>query len=166
MNTIPGNPYETSPEHGNHIQWSAVLGASLIAGFVLLIVPRASPWSGLTFFAPVIMGRVVPEDLGMPGILSKVFHLGIAVVYGFIISLVVSHITKLWAVLAGAVLGGLLYLVNYLAFSAVLPQMLGDEVVVAFAHLFFGGIVGGAYRGLLRRRIPVDSSSETTAQSP
>jgi|GEM_PF-1807462 hypothetical protein len=147
-------PYECPPETGNHIQWMAVLGASLIAGFVLLVVPRASPWSGLTFFAPVVMGRVVPEELGMPVVLSKLFHLGLSLLYGFVIALVVSRITKLWAVLAGAVLGGLLYLVNFAFFRTAFPQMLGDEWVVAFAHFFFGGIMGGAYRGLLRRRVP------------
>ena len=83
----------------------------------------------------------------MPVILSKLIHLGLALVYGFIISLVVCRIKKLWAVLAGAVLGGLLYLANFALFGATFPQMLGDEAVVAFAHLFFGGITGGAYRG-------------------
>jgi tetrahydromethanopterin S-methyltransferase subunit E len=105
MNAAIDNPYETKPFHDGHLQWRAVLGAGFIAGLVLLIVPRASPWSVLTFFAPVVMGRVVPEELGMPVFLSKVVHMGLAMVYGFIISLVVMRIHQLRAVFAGAAIG-------------------------------------------------------------
>ncbi|HYG22528.1 MAG TPA: hypothetical protein VEH04_07065 [Verrucomicrobiae bacterium] len=135
------------------LQWNAFLIASLIAGFVLMVVPRASPWSGLTFFAPVVMGRVLPEDVAMPIMTSKTLHLGLSLLYGLLISLAVSRIAQLWAVLTGALVGLGLYAANLAVVSAAFPELRGDETVVAFAHLFFGGIVGGAYRGLLRRRV-------------
>lgn len=128
------------------------MGAGLIAGLVLMIVPRASPWSSLSFFAPVIMGRVVPEDAGMPTLISKTVHILLALGYGTIISLLVSRITQLWAVLAGAGVGLVLYLANYLVVNAWFPALRGDEPTIAFSHLVFGGIAGGAYRGLLWRR--------------
>lgn len=152
------SPYETEPVKKNHLQFQAVLGAGFIAGLVLMIVPRASPWSALTFAAPVIMGRVIPEEWGMPVLLTKALHLVLSVAYGFLISLVVMRITQLRAVLAGAAAGLVLYALNYGAIIAWFPQLRGDEATVIFSHLVFGGIAGGAYRGLLKRR--VDSAPE------
>ena len=43
------------PEARGHVQWPAALGAGFIAGAILLIVPRGSPWSSVTFFSPVII---------------------------------------------------------------------------------------------------------------
>jgi hypothetical protein len=116
-----------------------------------MVVPRASPWSALNFFAPVIMGRVVPETWGMPVIIVKVLHLAIAIVFGIIISIVVSRITQFRAVFAGAGIGLLLYLGGLGIVSQWFPELRGDEITVAFAHAVFGGIAGGAYRGLLSR---------------
>lgn len=140
-------------ESPRQIQWHSVLAASLIAGCVLMVVPRASPWSGLTFFAPVVMGRVMPDDLMMPILTSKTLHLALSLLYGTVIALVVAKIPRLWAVLTGVAVGFGLYVLNLAVVGAAFPQIRGDEPVVAFAHLFFGGIAGGAYRGLLRRRV-------------
>jgi hypothetical protein len=154
--------YKERHGHPINLQWHAVLGASLIAAIVLMIVPRASPWSGLTFFAPVVMGRVLPDNLLMPVITSKLLHISVALLYGLVICLVVTRITQLFAVLTGAVLGLILYFINFAVVSAAFPQLRGDEPVVAFAHMFFGGIVGGAYRGLLKRRVTPNPEVEAT----
>src|SRR5207248_11689730 len=53
----PAHPLE--PEDKPGMQWGAALGAGLIAGVILLVVPRGSPWSSLTVFSPVIMGRAL-----------------------------------------------------------------------------------------------------------
>jgi hypothetical protein len=146
-------PYRSEPVHKGHLQWFPALGAGLIAGAVLLIVPRASPWSSLTFAAPVIMGRVVPEQLGMLLTATKTLHLAVSVLYGLIISVAVMRITQLWALAAGALTGLLLYVGNVAVVSTWFPELRGDEPTVAFSHLVFGGIAAGAYRGLLRRKI-------------
>ncbi len=145
--------YKERNGHPINLQWHAVFGASMIASIVLMIVPRARPWSGLTFFAPVVMGRVLPDNLMMPITVSKILHLLLAFGYGFMISVVVTRITQLYAVITGAILGLVLYFINFTVVSMALPQLIGDEPVVAFTHMFFGGIVGGAYRGLLKRRV-------------
>jgi hypothetical protein len=153
LNADSNSPYKTEPLSNGHLQWRAVLGAGFIAGLVLMIVPSASPWSGLTFFAPVIMGRVVPEELGMPVVISKTLHLLLSLLYGFVVALVVMRVTQLRAVLVGAGMGFVLYLGNFGIVSALVPEMRGNELIAGFSHLVFGGIAGGAYRGLLRRKV-------------
>ncbi|MGN6552921.1 MAG: hypothetical protein ACTHLW_04280 [Verrucomicrobiota bacterium] len=150
----PEPPVETTePIDKKHFHWGPALGAGCIAGLVLMIVPRASPWSALTFAAPVIMGRVVPEQLGVLATVTKFLHLGLALLYGLIVSLAVMRITQLRALIVGAIVGSLLYLANYWIVTAWFPALHGDEPTVLFTHLVFGAIAGGAYRGLLQRKI-------------
>lgn len=144
--------FGTEPERGVHFQWLAALGAGLIAAIVLMVLPRASPWSSLTFFAPVIVGRVVPEGSDITPAIAKILHLGLSMLYGIVVSLVAMHVTQLRALLAGALVGLGLYGLNYWIVSTQFQSLLGDEPTVAFTHIVFGLIAGGAYRGLLRRR--------------
>lgn len=145
-----GTDIRLSPRY---FQWLPALEAGFIAGLVLMIVPRGSPWSALTFFAPVVMGRVVPETAGLPLIITKALHLILSIGYGFIISLIVMRITQMRAIIVGAIVGLALYFANLAVFSAAFPEMKGDELTVAFTHIVFGAIAAGAYRGLLWRRI-------------
>jgi hypothetical protein len=146
----PGQP--TEPEDKNHLQWLPAIGAGLIAGAVLLIVPRGSPWSTITFFLPVIMGRVMPDAWNFPLMGSYLIHLALSVIYSLIISRVVVGVTQLRAVITGGIMGLFLYFVNFAVASFCLPEVRGNEFSVLFAHFVFGAIVGGAYRGLLRRK--------------
>src|SRR5436853_415376 len=92
------------PENPGHIQWGPAFACGLIAGTILLVVPRGSPWSSITFFTPVIMGRGVAIS-EMPLLLVWLVHLGISVGYGLIISRLVTPFTQSRAVLAGGVIG-------------------------------------------------------------
>jgi hypothetical protein len=80
-------------------------------------------------------------------------HLGISLFYGIIISMVVSGIREMRAVLTGGVIGLVLYLANLGVISVFAPALRGNEATVIFTHVVFGLIAGAAYRGLLRRRI-------------
>ena len=139
-------------QHG-HIQWTAGFGAGFIAGAILLIVPRGSPWSALTFFSPVIMGRSLPPGLELPLAMVWLIHLGVSMIYGLIISRGVASLTRARAVLIGGTIGLLLYGLNWLAVGLFSPGMRGNEVSVVFTHIVFGLIAAGAYRGLLRRKM-------------
>jgi hypothetical protein len=146
-------PRATEPETDDRLQWRAALGAGLIAGLVLLLVPRGSPWAALTFFTPVIMGRSVPVTLEIPLLLVMVMHMGLALLYGLLVARVVSGLRELRAVLVAGIVGLLLYAVNFSLVSLWFPALLGSELSVFFTHAVFGLIAGGAYRGLLRRRM-------------
>src|SRR5690349_12738829 len=108
-------PHPLEPE--TEFQWPAALGAGLIAGVILLVVPLGSPWSGMTYVAPAVMGRQIPASLGMSMFTTYLLHMALAVGYGLVISWVTSSVTRLWAVLVGGLAGLLLYLVNLGAVS-------------------------------------------------
>ena len=140
------------PESGDHYQWRSALGAGLIAGLILLVIPRGSPWAGVTFFSAVIMGRAVPPGVVLSLPLVWLIHLVLAEVYGLIISRFLTSVTQGRAILTGAVIGLVLYLVNWGVVTWFVPAWRGNEAAVLITHLVFGLIVGGAYRGLLRRK--------------
>jgi hypothetical protein len=148
--------YETShfaePESPGSFQWFAALGAGLTAGAVFLIAPRGSPWSNLTFFSPTIMGRTL-SDGGNPLILIWIGHLILSIIYGLIISALIARLSYGRAFLAGAVIGLVLYGLNFAVVSMLWPAAKGGELTVLFTHIVFGLIAAGAYRGLLRRRV-------------
>src|SRR5437879_5667357 len=131
-------PQLLEPELPRSFHLGPAFGAGFIAGAILLIVPRGSPWSALTFFSPVIMGRSLPPGFEPPLAMVWVIHLGVSMVYGLIISRGVASLTRARAVLIGGTIGLLLYGLNWLAVGLFSPGMLGNEVSVVFTHIVFG----------------------------
>jgi hypothetical protein len=144
------------PEDKPGIQWGPAVGAGFIAGLVLLLVPRGSPWSALTFFSPAILGRSM-SSMEVPLAITWVLHLVVSIIYGLIISRVVAGLRQQRAVLIGGVAGLVLYFANLAMVSFCWPVLRGNEAPVVFAHVVFGLIAAGAYCGLLRRRTPAGS---------
>jgi hypothetical protein len=139
------------------MQWGPAFWAGFIAGAILLIVPRGSPWSSATFFDPLVMGRGLPPGVTLSLLSVWLIHLVVSITYGLIITRIVAHLTQFRAILTGGLIGLVLYCANLLAVSLWWPQMRGNEVSVVFTHIVFGLVVAGAYRGLLRRK-PVPST--------
>jgi hypothetical protein len=148
-------PNPTEPIEKSHWQGMPAVAAGLIAGIILLIVPHASPWEGLTSFTPALMGRVVPDNWGLGIFMTVVLHLVLSIVYAVIISFVVMNIRQMVAVLTGGAVGLVLYFLNLGAVSLWFPNMRGNEVSVIVTHVVFGLVAAGAYRGLLRRKVSV-----------
>ena len=141
----------SEPERKDHVQWGPAVGAGLIAGVILLVVPRGSPWSSFTFFTSAAMGR----NLGMLGMSlggAYIIHLALALLYGLLISRVVASLKWERALLTGGLLGLVLYIVNFGVVSTFWPQLRGSEISVVFTHIVFGLISAAAYRGLLKRK--------------
>src|SRR5438270_13496059 len=91
-------------------QWNRAVLAGLIAGAILIIIPRGSPWEGLAFSEPVIMGRYFP---GMPVGLVWLVHLALSIVYGMVVCRFVASY-RIWRALVTAGLAGLsLYVLNF-----------------------------------------------------
>lgn len=151
-------PHPAEPIEESHWQGMPAVAAGLIAAVVLLVVPHASPWEGLTSFTPALMGRVVPASWGLGAFMTVVLHLALGIIYGVLISFVVSHIRQMAAVLSGGVAGLVLYFLNLGAVSLWFPAMRGNEVSVFVTHVVFGLIAAGAYRGLLRRKVSASST--------
>ena len=147
---LPQRP--DSPE-SEHFQWFPATTAGLIAGVILLILPHASPWEGLTVFTPAIVGRQIPASWGMLVFSIVVVHLALSFLYGLIISLAVTNVRQLRALLVGGAVGLVLYGLNLGVVWLWIPSLRVDEVPVVITHFVFGLIAAGAYRGLLRRTV-------------
>lgn len=158
-------PQMLEPEEPRVFHLGPGLGAGFIAGAILLIVPRGSPWSSLTFFSPAIMGRVIPGPLEIPLFLVCMVHLAVSLVYGLIISRMVATLRRQRAFVTGALAGLVLYVVNFGVVSTFLPSLRGAEFSVVITHIVFGLITAGAYRGLLKRKrwVPVSGLPESTS---
>lgn len=146
------------PEEAKEMQFAPALSSGLIAGLILLMVPRGSPWEALTFFSAAVMGRSV-SAFGIPLLLAWLIHLAVALVYGLIVSRAVAHLKFEKGLMVGGIAGAILYVVNFGVVSAFWPQIRGNEFPVIFTHIVFGLIVAGAYRGLLRRKVPTGPNS-------
>jgi hypothetical protein len=147
------------PQGGNRLQWAPALGAGVIAGAILLLVPRGNPWSPLTFFSPIIVGRAVPLSTDYPLLFVWAIHLVVSVIYGLVISWAVASLVQPQAMLVGVLAGTGLYLLNLAVVSICWPELRGNEGGVFFTHLVFGLVASGAYRGLLRRKTFAEPSN-------
>jgi hypothetical protein len=145
------------PEEPRQFHIAPALGAGFIAGAVLLIVPHGSPWSSLTFFSPVILGRTMPVEMSL--VVAWALHLAVSIVYGLIISRLVATLRWHRAFFTGAMAGLVLYAVNFGVVSALWPWLRGAEFSVVVTHIVFGLIIAGAYRGLLKRRREVPAAN-------
>jgi hypothetical protein len=137
---------EVRTDH-RRIDFKAALGAGLGVGLLFAVFPRGSPWAGVTFFSPTVMGR----SMGEPGnsfLAALLPHLALALGYAIIIGLAVHRLRRVKAVVAGGVVGVVLFLVNWLVFNFLVPDDTGRESVVFLTHLAFGLITAGAYKGL------------------
>jgi len=151
-------PNLLEPEEPRHFHIGPALGAGFIAGVILLILPRGSPWSSLTFFSPAIMGRTIPGP-EVPLLLVWALHLAVSLLYGLIISRMVATLKHRRAFVTGALAGLVLYAINFGVVSALWPSLRGAEFSVVVTHIVFGLITAGAYRGLLKRKPEVPAAS-------
>lgn len=101
----------------------------------------------------------------MPLAATWLIHLALSLLYGLIISRVVSGLRKGRAFFAGGMTGLLLYLANFAAVSAFWTRLRGDEIAVVFTHIVFGLIAAGTYRGLLKRA-PTPARTESVSSLP
>jgi hypothetical protein len=134
------------------IRWGKALLAGIITGAILLVIPWGSPWAGITFMEPVIMGRPVPPDVSH--FEAVLLHFVVCLVYAGVLAPAVSTFRPDRALLIGALAGVGLYVLNYLAFRFLFPAMIGLEWPVALAHVVFGALTTGLYRGMAKRRAP------------
>lgn len=153
-------PHRAEPIAKSHLQAMPAAAAGLIAGVILLVLPHASPWAGVTSFNPAIVGREPPLNWNLPIFGVVLLHLALSLAYGFIISLYVMHFRELRAVFMGGVAALVLYLLNFAVVSFCFPTLRGNEVPVLLTHAVFGLIAAGAYRGLLRRDVPAQEESK------
>ena len=136
------------------IHWGQAWLAGIITGAILLVIPWGSPWAGITFTSPAIMGRAVPANVALGYFEAALLHLAVCSVYALVLAMLVSTFRPDRALLTGALAGLGLYLVNFVVFRFMFPAMTGFEWPVALAHVVFGLLTTAIYRGLSKRRAP------------
>jgi hypothetical protein len=122
-------------------------------GLGILVGRAGESVGGVTFSSPVVMGRLIPAGIGIPLPVRWIIHLVVSVLYGMIISLLVTPFTRWQAVLVGGLVGMLLYFVNRAVVHFLFPALETNEAAVLFTHEVFAMVAAGAYRGLLKRRM-------------
>jgi hypothetical protein len=132
----------------------AALFAALAVGALFLFVARGNPWNSLGLPSHV-MGRVLfSGDSSGSYFFSGVVHMVLALVYTFIVAGAVFRLRAAPAIFAGAVIGGVLYGLNYLLFRFVLTNTpASTESAVAFTHVAFCLIAAAAYKGFAVPRV-------------
>lgn len=134
------------------LNWAAAVKSGLLAGAILLVFPQGFPWSGMSFFSGVVMGRTVGTDGAGPPVYLILLHLILAVVYAIPIAAIVKQIPSWRGILVGGAVGLGLYLLNLACVALLAPALIGGELRPAITHLVFGLFSAGAYKGMARRR--------------
>jgi predicted histidine transporter YuiF (NhaC family) len=136
-------------EQRRAVDFNAAMSAGLLVGLLIALFPRGSPWSGMTFFSPAVMGRTLTE-MRESFVLSLGAHLALSVGYAIIIGLIVDKLRRVKAVIAGGIVGAVLFLLNWAVFRFLVTDGSTRDSLVLFTHIAFGLMTAGAYKGLSR----------------
>lgn len=154
---------QTQPWMAPFVHWRAAVGAGLIAGVVFLMYEMImmplfmgeSPWGPPRMMAAIVMGEGVlpPPATFAFGIVmvAMILHFILSIVYAFIIAELVQRASLGMAIGIGAVVGLVLYLINFYGFTAAFPwfEMARNWISVT-GHILFGLIAAWAYLGMMK----------------
>lgn len=143
------------------INWKAAIWAGVIAGLIfmmleMIMVPLflgGSPWAPPRMIAAIILGEgALPPpatfDFGV-FMAAVVLHMMLSIIHAIVIAFIVKNITLGKALAAGAVLGLVIYFVNFYVMTGLFPWFaMARNWVSAFAHVSFGIGAAWAYIGL------------------
>jgi len=143
----------------NVTDWKAAAWAGVIAGLVFLmlemglvwLVQGQSPWGPPHMMAAMVLGKDVlpsmgtwaPMDLKIV-MIAMMIHFPVSIIYGLIGAWLMHRSDLAGAVMIGAALGLVIYIVNfYLVAPMAFPWFaMGRNWIGGFSHLMFGAILG------------------------
>ena len=138
----------------------AAMGAGLVGAVLLWLFSHGTPWFTSGMISPTLMGR----DLKAPGLVdpagSTITVLALLIVslgYAFIVAGSVTRLRGVWALVAGALIGGVLYCLNFAVFHFLrgVDWVSATELPVIVTHVVFCAVVAGLYKGIAARRVAV-----------
>jgi hypothetical protein len=146
--------YSEAPR-GQPVRWKAAWWAGLIAAGLFFMVSRGIPWSsGVP--TPTVVGRELqsPEIVSSSASLAAAaLHVFVSILYALAMAPLIHRMRTMPAVLTGALIGCVLYLINHLIFTEFLTPAPGQRESVAFlTHIAFGMVAAAVYKGLSQRR--------------
>ena len=145
------------------LDWRAAIWSGIIAGAVfmmleMVLVPvflGGSPWGPPRMIAAIAMGKEVlppPDSFALvPLMVAMMVHFLLSIVLAVILGLIVGRLGTAAALMAGAVFGLVVYLVNFYGMTAVFPWFaMARNWISIFAHVMFGVVAALSYKGLLK----------------
>ena len=138
--------YSRPTVHWGAAAASGVIGGAIFLALELLLVPiflGESAWALPRMISAIVLGRdVLPPpatfDVGIV-LTALVIHFVLSLVYGSLLALAVHRMLMETGMIASAVFGLLLYIVNFYVMTAVFPWFAdGRTWVSVVAHIAFG----------------------------
>lgn len=138
--------------------------AGLIAGLVFLVMEMVlvamtggSPWGPPRMIAAIGMGEGVlppPATFDLTIVLvAMVIHFALSALIGLVWALRFGRLGMLPALVVGAVLGLLIYVVNFYGMTAVFPWFaMARGWVAILSHVVFGLVLAAAYPPMRHNR--------------
>lgn len=136
--------------------------AGLIAGAVFMMMEMGlvamagdSPWGPPRMIAAIVMGEGVlppPATFDLMILMAAMaVHFMLSIVIGVGFALVARRFGLVMAVVAGAVVGLGLYVVNFYGFTAIFPWFaMARNTISIVSHIAFGVVLGLSYRMLAK----------------
>ncbi len=136
--------------------------AGLIAGAVFMMMEMGlvamagdSPWGPPRMIAAIVMGEGVlppPATFDLMILMAAMaVHFMLSIVIGVVFALVARRFGLVMAVVAGAVVGLGLYVVNFYGFTAIFPWFaMARNMISIVSHIAFGVVLGLSYRMLAK----------------
>lgn len=136
--------------------------AGLIAGAVFMMMEMGlvamagdSPWGPPRMIAAIVMGEGVlppPATFDLMVLMAAMaVHFMLSIVIGVGFALVARRFGLVMAVVAGAVVGLGLYVVNFYGFTAIFPWFaMARNTISIVSHIAFGVVLGLSYRMLAK----------------
>lgn len=144
--------------------WKAAIWSGIIAAVVMLMLEMImnplflgnSPWGPPRMMAAILLGsEVLPPPATFDfGILmaAMVVHFPLSVIYAIIIGAIVKNMETGKAVLIGAIIGLVIYLVNFYGFTAIFPWFaMARNWVQIVIHIAFGLSAAWSFMAIYRK---------------
>lgn len=140
--------------------WKAGALAGLIAGIVfaalemllMALVLGANPWTPVYMIAGIVMGAEALAATGFAlgtAVVGVLVHVVLSVLLGLAIGWLVHRFDMGMALMAGAVIGVAIYLVNFHVFVALFPWFAElRNWITVLNQIIFGMVAAGSYVAL------------------
>jgi uncharacterized membrane protein YagU involved in acid resistance len=150
--------------------WKSALYAGVIGGAVFMMAEMLmvmligeSPWAPPRMIAAMALGMDVLPSAAAPAtfdvailMTAMMIHFPLAIVYGFAVGWIVQRMSQGQAALTGAVIGLVIYVVNFyvIASFAFTWFAMARNAVSAITHILFGLVAAWAFAALAQTRPP------------
>lgn len=140
------------------INFRAVVIAGLVAGMAFLMIEMAmlvmmgqSPWGPPRMMGAIVLGRgalTPPDTFDMIVVgVAMMLHLMLSVMFAFVFAFFAGRLSLVPSILAGAVFGAAIYVINFYGFTSLFPWFAMARGMSSIAgHVAFGAILALVYK--------------------